>query len=316
MRKATVGVIIAALSFLTISSLSGCAPSPESCTDGLPSSTIAKSITSADAQDALPTTTTFATPLVATTMSAAELVQGDGALVQKGDVVTATVTIFDGASGQAINGGQITLQTDGGDLPMLDGAVCAHVGSRVAVVGPASALLSTYTSGFGVDDAQTLVMTLDIDGAYLGRAHGTAVLPQNGLPTVSLAPDGRPGVSFTGDTAPIDLRTETLIKGSGDTVKDGDQVVVQYTGIDYSTHGVFDSTWDKGRPAILGTGDVVPGFSQAIIGATVGSQVLVVIPPADGYGANPPDGSGITPTSTLVFVIDILGIAPPAPSEE
>jgi len=315
-RNATAGILIAALSLLTITSLTACAPGSADCTTALPSSDIAKSIVATDKQDTLPTTPKFATPLVASTTSAAEIVAGDGALVEPGDVVTATVTIFDGASGQAVNGGEITLQTSGGDLPMLVGAVCAHVGSRVAVVGPAKDLLGTYASGFGVEDTQTLVLTIDVDDVYLGRATGSDVLPQNGFPTVSLAPDGRPGVSFTGASAPSDLRVETLIKGSGAAVADGDQVVLQYTGIDFQTKKVFDTTWDKGRPAILGTGDVVPGFRQAIVGATVGSQVLVIVPPADGYGANPPSGSDITADSTLVFVIDVLGIAPAAASEE
>ena len=44
-----------------------------------------------------------------------------------------------------------------------------------------------------------------------------------------------------------------------------------------------------------------------MIGQTVGSQVLVVIPPKDGYGAK---ASGQIPaSSTLVFVIDVLGKA-------
>lgn len=313
MRKATAGIIIAALSLVT---LSACATSPDTCTDGLPASDIATSVTADDAQDALPTTAKFATPLVASTASAAEIVEGDGPLVHDGDVVTSTVTIFDGTSGEAINGGQITLQTSGGDLPLLRGAVCAHVGSRVAVVGPGSELLGTFASSFGVDDAQTVVLTLDIDGDYLGRATGADVLPQNGFPTVSLAPDGRPGISFTGAEAPDDLRIETLIKGSGTTVQDGDQVVVQYTEVDWATHDVVDSTWESARPAIVGTGDVVPGFQQALVGATVGSQVLAVIPPSEGYGDSPPSGAGITTDSTLVFVVDILGIAPAASSDE
>ena len=43
-----------------------------------------------------------------------------------------------------------------------------------------------------------------------------------------------------------------------------------------------------------------------IVGQTVGSQVMVVIPPEDAYGDAPQQG--IPAGSTLVFVIDILGI--------
>jgi len=311
-RNATAGVLIAALSLLTISTLTACTPSASaaSCAGGLPSSDIAKTVSVTGDQDALPATAAFPTPLVASETTANVLTQGDGKLVEPGDVVTGTFTIFDGASGQAMTGGQLTLSTTAGDLPLATGAVCARVGSRVAVVGPASELLADYTSQVGIQDTDTVVVAIDIDGAYLGRAEGRSVLPQNGLPTVSLAPDGRPGVSFTGAAAPSDLRIETLIQGGGATVQDGDQVVLQYTGIDYETHKVFDSTWQDGRPTILGTGDVVPGFKQAIVGASVGSQVLAVVPPADGYGDS--TSSPVAAGDSMVFVIDILGIAPAA----
>jgi FKBP-type peptidyl-prolyl cis-trans isomerase len=56
---------------------------------------------------------------------------------------------------------------------------------------------------------------------------------------------------------------------------------------------------------------VVPGFAEALEGQTVGSQVMVVIPPDQGYGE---EGQGAIPGgSTLVFVIDILGLDAPAP---
>ena len=55
---------------------------------------------------------------------------------------------------------------------------------------------------------------------------------------------------------------------------------------------------------------VVPGFAEALEGQTVGSQVLVVIPPELAYGE---EGAGSIPANaTLVFVIDILGIDTPA----
>jgi peptidylprolyl isomerase len=74
----------------------------------------------------------------------------------------------------------------------------------------------------------------------------------------------------------------------------------------------FDSSWDSGNgPSTFtlktGAGGVIPGFVKAIDGETVGSQVIVSMPPADGYGANG-NGSSIPANSTLLFVIDILGI--------
>ena len=87
--------------------------------------------------------------------------------------------------------------------------------------------------------------------------------------------------------------------------KSGDTVFVQYTGVKWSDGSVFDSSWDRGQPSAFQTTGVVAGFQQALEGQTVGSQVLVVIPPEFGYGAQ--DGHDLQ-NETLVFVVDILGV--------
>ena len=90
-------------------------------------------------------------------------------------------------------------------------------------------------------------------------------------------------------------------------MKAGDTVTVHYTGVVWATGKTFDSSWTRGTPASFATTGVIPGFGKALVGQKVGSQVIAVIPPADGYGAKvPPNQTDITPTSTLVFVVDIL----------
>jgi peptidylprolyl isomerase len=104
-----------------------------------------------------------------------------------------------------------------------------------------------------------------------------------------------------------------LKKGSGPKVKEGEPVTVHYTGVLWDTKKVFDSSWKSGAPATFPISGVVPGFGKAMVGQTVGSQVIAVIPPADGYG---PDGNQQDPntpdqisgTDTMVFVIDILAV--------
>ncbi len=99
-----------------------------------------------------------------------------------------------------------------------------------------------------------------------------------------------------------------LKKGDGPVVGEGADVVVHYTGINWNTGVIFDSSWENGSPATFNTRGVIGGFTAALEGQTVGSQVLVVIPPDQGYGAagSPPDIGG---TDTIVFVVDILGLA-------
>ena len=71
----------------------------------------------------------------------------------------------------------------------------------------------------------------------------------------------------------------------------------------------FDASADHGSSfdTVIGEGQVIPGWDKGLVGQTVGSRNLLVIPPAQGYGAkgSPP---AIGPKDTLVFVIDILGI--------
>jgi peptidylprolyl isomerase len=52
---------------------------------------------------------------------------------------------------------------------------------------------------------------------------------------------------------------------------------------------------------------VIPGWSDGLLGKKVGSRVLLSIPPAEGYGKQGSSQAGIKGTDTLVFVVDILG---------
>jgi FKBP-type peptidyl-prolyl cis-trans isomerase len=136
------------------------------------------------------------------------------------------------------------------------------------------------------------------------RASGEAQEPQAGFPTVES--DGRPTVTLPGTEAPTELQVETLIKGDGPVVEDGAQVTVQYQGSLWKDGTVFDESWKRGEPTTFGTGQVIPGFAAGIVGQTVGSQTVVVIPPAEGYGEAGAPQAGIAGDDTLVFVIDIL----------
>ena len=112
---------------------------------------------------------------------------------------------------------------------------------------------------------------------------------------------------------PAKLTVKALAQGSGPKVAKGDYLVVQYTGAIWKTGKVFDSSWSRSAPFgfNIGAGQVVKGWDSGLIGQAAGSRVLLSIPPADGYGASPPAGSGIGKTDTMVFVIDILGVYQP-----
>ena len=48
------------------------------------------------------------------------------------------------------------------------------------------------------------------------------------------------------------------------------------------------------------------GWDKELVGKTVGSRVILSIPPADGYGKEGNKDAGIKGTDTLFFVVDIL----------
>jgi peptidylprolyl isomerase len=129
-----------------------------------------------------------------------------------------------------------------------------------------------------------------------------------GQPTVKLAKNGAPTITVPKTAAPTKLESTTLIKGKGATIKSGDELMMQYTGALWSNGKVFDSSWTAGQPLVgaMTTGQLINGWVTGLVGKTIGSQVLLVIPPADGYG-NKAQGTTIPANSTLVFVVDVLG---------
>ncbi|MGV3732624.1 MAG: FKBP-type peptidyl-prolyl cis-trans isomerase [Microcella sp.] len=265
----------------------------------------------------------FPTPLQTDGAQQAVIDAGEGDPIARGQIVDFQVSLFNGENGELITASAYDdeeaplRRTAGAELDLLAEAVqCAQVGSRIAVTGTIADVFGADTLdpslGLGNDDA--VVMVLDVQAAYLGRATGIPQLGASGIPAVVTTPDGIPGVTIPNEEPPTELRSHTLVLGQGPAIEEGDRAVVHYTGLLWSTRTVFDSSWDRGAPATLtitsfdnDPNGVVPGLAEGLVGRTVGSQVIVVIPPELGYptGQAPatiPDGS------TMVFVVDILGI--------
>jgi peptidylprolyl isomerase len=119
----------------------------------------------------------------------------------------------------------------------------------------------------------------------------------------------KPKVEVPQGAPPKELVTEDLEEGSGPAAMAGDEVSVNYVGVNYKSGSEFDASWSRGEPFTfaLGSGMVIPGWEEGVVGMKVGGRRQLVIPPELGYGAagSPP---AIPPNETLVFVVDLEAI--------
>ena len=197
----------------------------------------------------------------------------------------------------------------------------ATMGSRVvAVLPPKYGYGTSGESQLGVTGSDTLVWVIDLLQQYKGDQSATGAQVSTGggsLPTVTATSGAAPTITIPKNSPPASLSVTTLIKGTGPALKKGDTVVAQYVGAIWRTGKVFGSTWPSsqepdGLPFSFQLGgNVVAGWNDGLKGVPVGSRVMLVIPPALGYG---PEGgqasAGIEKNDTLVFVIDVLGVQP------
>jgi peptidylprolyl isomerase len=191
------------------------------------------------------------------------------------------------------------------------------MGSRVlAVLPPRYGYGSGGNPRAGVSGTDTLVFVVDMIRAYTGTssASGTHVSDGGaGLPTVTAQAGSAPTVKIPSSAPPSSLMVKTLIKGSGPPVAKGQEVVTQYVGVNWRTKSVFDSSWTRGAPFGFQIGalpaQIIPGWDKGLVGVPVGSRVMLVIPPKDGYGSAGQPQAGIKGTDTLVFVVDVLDAA-------
>jgi len=235
------------------------------------------------------------------------IVEGKGPKITGGQYVSWEYAVFSGVDKSEITstkfdgtGTQLQMIPATGDLCTALAGV--REGSRVSLLVPSEI---AGTSATGTMAAQ--VWIFDIKKVFLPHAVGDVQAPANGMPIVNRATDGKPAVSIPKTAAPTKFSSSVLIQGKGSAVKLGDKVVVHYSG--YLWNGTtFDSSWESGNPAsfTVDNSHLIKGFVKTLVGQRVGSQVIGVIPPSLGYGATA-NGS-IPANSTLVFVVDILGI--------
>jgi peptidylprolyl isomerase len=127
------------------------------------------------------------------------------------------------------------------------------------------------------------------------------------FPTVKGNYGAKPTITFPNANPNKALQVKVLSEGKGPVVANGQLLVADYLGQIWRGK-VFDNSYDRKEPIAtpIGTGQVIKGWDTGLVGKHVGSRVLLVIPPADGYGSAGQSAAGIKGTDTLAFVIDIV----------
>jgi peptidylprolyl isomerase len=264
-------------------------------------------------------TVTVKSPLKVTKTESDVVTDGAGAVVGKDDLVSIQAVIVNGTDGKVAHStwetGPVSLNLGAADLftsfkSQLPGK---KVGDRVVITStPADAFGETGNDSIGVKKDDPVVFVVDVVSATkpLAEATGKAVAPKKGLPTVTMN-EGKPATITIpkGVKAPTKTVVVPLIEGTGPEVQKGQTVRVAYSGVLWKDGSVFDSSANRPEQPYfdfpIAQGQVIKGWDNGLVGQKVGSRVLLVIPPADGYGTagSPPKISG---TDTLVFVVDIL----------
>lgn len=329
MRK--IAAIVVAAAF--VASLAACSDLPAQVQGCTPNSTAgsASNAISASGKFGSDPKTHVPTPTVSSRIETSVLSKGSGMELGNGDVGVGQVTVYDGATGKplfssAANGKysdstQTELSIGNKKIPFSRYLDCQTVGSRTATIMSATNWFgdkATATSN-NFSPTATFVVVTDITKGFRGRATGVLQPPQAGFPSVVTSTNGTPGITLDLQSPPKTLQWEVVRRGSGEKVKAGEGVLLQVQGIEWTNPApttTFDSTWTTGtpRPYVLtaltsadGTNSLDPGSVKALVGQTVGSQVLVVVPPKFGY----PSGkapSGYPTGSTLIYVYDVIGV--------
>ncbi|HYO86535.1 MAG TPA: FKBP-type peptidyl-prolyl cis-trans isomerase [Dermatophilaceae bacterium] len=255
-----------------------------------------------------------ATPFTAT-KGYRVLTPGSGSTISGDQIVTVDLLVVSGKDGKELESsyGKKPAQLSLSEPSLLADIKAALIGQQVG----AQVLIASQVSAAGqgetsVSANDTVVFLFQVLAARtpLKRAEGTAVPPKPGLPAVTMGATEKDPATFVlpSPTPPTTTVAQPLIVGSGPKVVAGQRIRVSYTGVTWREPGKpFDySGQQPGGYAEfdVGQGQLIKAWDKSLVGQTVGSRLLLIVPPADGYGSK---GSGpIKGTDTLVFVLDIL----------
>jgi len=244
------------------------------------------------------------------------LSEGDGEEITAGTDVSVNVWLGNGTTKEATYNTyetgtpeKLTAPDKSDDTSLFGQALLGRkMGSRVLVTATAQqAFGDAGNPALGIGNADSVVMVLDLMGKYEAPKPPKATdVPASKMPQLVLKKGKPTGFDFAGIAKPktdAKLMRTVLEKGSGKKVTTDMTVKVNYLGTVYQGKKPFDESYTKDAVEFPLTG-VVPGWTGGLNGVTVGSRVLLAIPPALGYGDQ--EQAAIPANSTLYFVVDVI----------
>lgn len=235
--------------------------------------------------------------------------KSDGAAIEDGQTVRVNYYGVNARTGKKFDdsfsrGEAIAFNLDQVVPGFKKGLVGQKQGSRVLIAMPGADGYdaSGGSPQAGIEVGDTLIFVVDIVAVQLSGPEGAKVAPKEGLPTVTGT--DKPTIEVPKTEAPTSLQIQPLIKGEGAKVAETDTITFNYSWVRWSDGKVLEETYST-KPANFALSGLLPGMQKGLVGQTVGSRVLLVIPPADGY----PEGNAtpkIEKSDTLVMVVDLL----------
>jgi len=107
-------------------------------------------------------------------------------------------------------------------------------------------------------------------------------------------------------TSESGLKYQIIEEGFGKRPAPSDRVEVHYRGT-LDDGSEFDSSHERGKPAVFPLGGVIPGWTEGLQLIKEGGKIRLIIPPDLAYGARGVDGV-VPPGATLTFEVELLRV--------
>ena len=259
---------------------------------------------------------TFDGKLDPSKVEAKVITEGDGDEIASGDNVLTHVWIGNGFTQKqaftTYEAGKPEVLNVSDDLsPAIKaGLEGQKVGSRVAVIAPPKdAFGDEGRPELGLGNEDSVLFVMDLVDKIATEPQGEEKPVAKWAPGITEEGAAVTGFDFAKAPQPgKKLLVTKTIKGDGAVVEKGQTLYVNYLGQTYRGDAAFDESYSSGAPASfpIGVGQVIKGWDDALVGQTVGSRMILAIPPELGYGTEGNKDAGIKGTDTLYFVVDIL----------